>query len=74
MTAKEKAMELVDKYNYVTALNLTCDIQTTEQEIHNHAKKCALIAVNEIFELDIYKSFNIDPKFWTDVKIEIKKL
>ena len=74
MKAKEKAIELVDKYNDVTALNLTCDIQTTEQEIHNHAKKCALIAVNEIFELDIYKSFNIDPKFWTDVKIEIKKL
>ena len=74
MTAKEKAKGLVDKYHDVTALNLTCDIQTTEQEIHNHAKKCALIAVNEIFSIDIYKSFSIKPKYWQDVKDEIKKL
>ena len=74
MKAKEKAKELFDKYDDVTALNLTCDIQTTEQEIHNHAKQCALIVVDEIFSIDIYKSFSIKPKYWQDVKDEIKKL
>ena len=74
MKAKDKAKELFDKYDDVTALNLTCDIQTTEQEIHNHAKQCALIVVEEIFNDPIYKAFKIKPKYWQDVKDELEKL
>ena len=74
MKAKDKAKELFDKYDDVTALNLTCDIQTTEQEIHNHAKQCALIVVEEIFNDPIYKAFDIKPKYWQDVKDELEKL
>ena len=67
MKAKEKAKELFDKYfDFVGAFTL--------YQQHENAKQCALVAVNQIFELDIYKCCNIDPKYWTDVKIEIKKL
>ncbi len=66
-SAKEKAVELFDKYfEYVEAFS--------SNQQHENAKQCALIAVNEIFELDIYKCWSIEPKYWTDVKIEINKL
>ena len=68
MTPKEKAIELVDKY-------------TNECfGIGNYtAKKCALIAVNEIMEVCYYTRevenndlFSYD--YWIEVKQEIQKL
>ena len=67
MKAKNKAVELFDKYfDYVEAF-------TSEQQ-HENAKQCALIVVDEIFNDPIYKAFKIEPKYWQDVKDEIKKL
>jgi hypothetical protein len=64
MTAKEKAKELFNNYfYYVEAI-------TSNQQIEN-AKKCALIAVDEI--LRIYKeNWNIENYYWRDVKKEIE--
>jgi len=56
MTPKEKAKELVDKMYGVT------DYQ---------AKQSALIAVEEILKLDIYKS---DQWYWEEVKEEIEDI
>ena len=59
MTPKEKSKELVLKYSIL-------------KDGHNHlVKQCALIAVDEILELDIYKS---DQWYWEEVKQEIEKL
>ena len=65
MTTKEKAAELVDKY-YLP--NITWALI--------HAKKSALIAVDEILshhsqEQGLYK---IDKYYWEEVKKEIEKL
>ena len=75
MKAKEKAKELFDKYfDFVGAFTL--------YQQHENAKQCALKAVDEIFNdqiilsrfLPTYKPFKIEPKYWQDVKDEIKKL
>jgi len=60
MTPKEKAKELYDKmYDY----------SLFEEE----AKRCALIAVDEI--LSLYKAnWNIENTYWQEVKQEIEKL
>ncbi len=72
MKPKEKAKELVEKYDNVTALNLTCDIQTTKKEIHNHAKKCAFIAIEELLNTFVIGDNEI--LFWLEVKWEIEAL
>ena len=77
MKAKEKARELVAKFHEFSGEN-----KHYNKTQWDYAKQCALIAVNQIinfvpnndFELDIYKAFKIEPKYWTDVKNEIKKL
>lgn len=67
MTPKEKAKELVDKFNYEGKHYLMLD-----------AKQCALIVVDEIIkneydeENEPYVMNNI--KYWQDVKQEIQKL
>lgn len=68
MTPKEKARELNDKYNVVLSKAfLPCYVE---------AKKCALIAVDEMLNT---KSFLIamplpDVKYWNEVKQEIQNL
>ena len=65
MTAKEKAEELVDRYNYNNKHYLMLD-----------AKQCALIAVNEIIKIKLLW-FQKDTKeldFWQDVKEELLKM
>ena len=47
MTPQEKAKELVEKFQDITALKVTLDEETTVKEIINHAKQCALICVDE---------------------------
>jgi uncharacterized protein YxeA len=68
MTPKEKARELVDKY----------DETLTYLESKSKAKQCALIAVDEIREhASPYFIENQDGKFvsfWQEVKQEIDKL
>ena len=67
MTAKEKAIELVQKY-----LNIEFCLLTD-----NQAKQCALICVDEILESH-YKmtivAFLKTYDYWQEVKQEINKL
>jgi hypothetical protein len=62
MTAKEKAQELVEKFNKNEKLFHSIDFY--------QAKQCALIAVNEI--LDVCKTY-LSP-YYNEVKKEIEKL
>jgi len=65
MTPKEKAKELYLKFSRYT------DSEFTEFH-HKYTKECALIAVNEIIELDSGDSINKD--YWERVKHEIELL
>jgi hypothetical protein len=72
MTAKEKANELVDKFDNFDVLG----------EHHNGftAQQCALIAVDEIIKLDMLideDTYVMTPsylQYWEQVKQEIEKL
>jgi hypothetical protein len=72
MTAKEKANELVDKFDNFDVLG----------ENHNGftAQQCALIAVDEIIKLDMLideDTYVMTPsylQYWEQVKQEIEKL
>lgn len=68
MTPKEKAIELSDKFYFISSF-----FSDSED-----AKQCALIAVNEIIsEYGTYYKVNIDDKYvsyWQEVKQEIEKL
>jgi hypothetical protein len=71
MTPKEKAEELVFKFYRIIPLDkMTIDF--------NLAKKCALIAVEEILELDWFISTLRDKyewiSYWQEVKQEIEEL
>ncbi len=65
MTPKEKAQELVNKFYRIIPL----DKMTIDFDL---AKKCALIAVDEI--IDELTSRGILSGFWYEVHEEIKKL
>ncbi len=67
MTPKEKAHELHDKFrNYVYG-------QSASPEEHQNAKKCALIAVNEVLKVAFYSTDEIY-KYYLEVKQELEKL
>ena len=70
MTPKQKAKELVDKYNK--------DIILYWDLSYNQAKKCALIAVDEILDDDMYdmsqELFENRINYWQQVKQEIENL
>jgi hypothetical protein len=65
MTAKEKAKELVEKFTFNCR---ECD----------NAKQCALIAVDEILDDDMYgmdeELFEERINYWEEVKQEIELL
>jgi hypothetical protein len=76
LTPKEKAKQLVDRYNFVYIQNYTSMFEV---------KQCALIAVDEILKaipneyLDIhggeaYMQINEDVEYWNEVKKEINNL
>ena len=75
MTPKEKAIDLVDTYKFVLWSE---DTQCGDEILCTGiAKRCALIAVDEIInqcwdyrEIDLEASYN----YWDEVKHEIKKL
>lgn len=66
MTAKEKAIELIDIF---------CEY-TNDSDKYEYAKKCALIAVDEIINTHQWGGgIAFDEKqFWEEVKHEIEKL
>jgi hypothetical protein len=67
-TPKEKAKELYCKYR--DALNIR-DLQTNANPF---AKQCALIAVDEILNINsVDKDFSLS-HYWLDVKNEIENL
>ena len=59
MKPKEKAKELVDRYYFV-------------DDYHSFSKQCALIAVDEIINLDYFSEEGRE--YWQEVKKEIEKL
>jgi len=66
MTPKEKAKELFNK--------MFCSSRSIEVE---QAKKCALIAVDEILNMGIMAQsgeWNMAKEYWQEVKTEIQKL
>lgn len=69
MTAKEKAQELVEKFNKNEKLFHSIDFY--------QAKQCALIAVDEIIDTIEYSSQADETSkiiYWDKVKEEIEKL
>ena len=68
MTPKEKAQELVDKFRN----EITSFLGDNMKKIN--AKKCALIAVDEILNINsVDKDFSLS-FYWLDVKDEIQNL
>jgi hypothetical protein len=71
MTPKEKAFELVDTYKFVLWSE---DTQCGEEILCTGiAKRCALIAVDEILSNKELLN-HLDYEWWNEVKHEIKKL
>ena len=70
MTPKEKAKELVDKYNQ---FDFNTIVNSTQKE---YAKQCAFIAVDEILYImkEEYLSGALKIEYWEQVKQEIEIL
>jgi hypothetical protein len=73
MTAREKAIELVDKY-YIICQEFTEEIQCSIQ-----AKQCALIAVDMVIKCckdydEVHENYTTQVDHWMEVKKEIEKL
>lgn len=73
MTPKDKAIELVDIYKDITTTWIFKDTITTNVINYDLAKKCALIAVEQVLD-----EFSVNDEdiaiFWEGVKSEIRKL
>ena len=69
MTPQEKAAELVRKFKPL----VTFSMGVHQSYILKIAKKCALVAVDEIIEV-LSKDINPLVNYWFEVKQEIKKL
>ena len=72
MTAVEKAKELVGKmkYHYDEQVN-PYFVAFTDDDL---AKRCALIAVNEILNSSYWHNMEADLNYWQEVKQEIQAL
>jgi hypothetical protein len=75
MTPEEKALELFNKM-----YNVDCDDDTDGMQ-YGHAKKCALIAVDELIDSHLVLTTTHDSKpsircktYWQEVKKEIINL
>ena len=64
MTPKEKAEELVNRFIY----------RRTDYVEIDDAKQCALIAVDEILDNNLWFKDEVNNNYWQEVKIEIEKL
>jgi hypothetical protein len=73
MTPQEKAIELVDKMGFSTSYTIdNTSWQSTPIYKNQYAKKCAIIAVDEIMKL--FYRLDDEYKYWQNVKTEIEKL
>ena len=63
MTPKEKAIDLVEDMH-----------DAPEMGYNEHAKQCALIAVDEILKICVDSLGLTELDYWQDVKEEIEKL
>lgn len=70
MSPKEKAIELVDKMYSVDDYD---DYNAPAMQ-YEHARKCALIAVDEIIKSKPYWDTQEEFEYWYEVKQEIEKL
>ena len=75
MTPKEKAKELVEKFEYIDTVDGQCI--SSGYITHNSAIECAVIAVDEI--LNSNPTWFIDQmrsthKYWEEVKTELIKI
>ena len=68
MTAKEKAKQLYELIRYDVST-----LKGTEALINEVAKRCALIAVDEIYNSGLLV-FVDDEQYWHEVKQEIEKI
>jgi hypothetical protein len=72
---KEKALELLKKMDVIHYMKLggkNSESKGLPVSMHNsQIKQCALIAVNEILNTDV---FSITQIYWNEVKQEIEKL
>lgn len=64
MTPKEKAEELVNRFIY----------RRTDYVEIDDAKQCALIAVDEILDNNLWFKDEVNNNYWQEVKHEIEKL
>jgi len=77
MTPKEKAKELVDKFNDYTVQATKYYANGKMEECKEDAKECALIAANEVIDTlyeHHYDSASGAYEYWTEVKEELEKL
>ena len=70
MTAKEKAKELIEKFEPFADYN-QCGLFTEMERMTINAKKCALISVDEI--LNILNPMALDYEYWEEVEQELEK-
>jgi hypothetical protein len=76
MTPKEKAKELVNKFEPYMPFIDQIDYSINMDKRTRHAKQCALIAVDEILRShhNLYGVNNKEVKFYLEVQQEIEKL
>jgi hypothetical protein len=71
MTPKEKAQELIKKFSF----NTRCFSETKGwEDSFFDAKECALIAVDEILDINSVDRDYYLCDYWNDVKEEIEKI
>jgi hypothetical protein len=76
MEAKQKAVELVEKFEKYSHSNTKWDDELFNKVLTRNAKKCAIIAVDEIIEL-VSSDDSIlitELQWWLQVKAEIEQL
>jgi len=74
MTSKEKAIELTNKFVFKSVFDMN---QSELKEARIKAKKCALIAVDEMLSHTMncdYRCAGYPYEFWIEVKQEIEAL
>ena len=83
MTPSEKRIDMtpIEKANDLVNKMFNCDNSTPEKSMAMlliHAKQCALIAVDEIFDIAYWQLYESggeqEEKYWQEVKKEIEKL
>ena len=79
MTPKEKAIQLIDKFNNHTVKAIKHYPNGKMVECKDEAKECALIAVDELLEATKRYDYTLGPKpsyndYWLKVKYQIENL